>query len=209
LLAAQTAPVAGAPAVASVPQANPTKVAIIVFEQAVLATNEGQRATLDVQKKYEPKKTQIDAAGAEIEQLKKQASALPANAPDEQRANLIKSIDLKEKHFNSDAEEASNSYQEDLQRALSVVAQKVGQTAAKYAQDNGFTLLMNVGGSQNAPNPVLWFDVPKMDVTQAVINAYNASSGIAAPKPSAPSAAARPRPAAPRPAAPAATTPKK
>ncbi|MEO7030673.1 MAG: OmpH family outer membrane protein [Acidobacteriaceae bacterium] len=209
LLAAQTAPVAGAPAVASVPQANPTKVAIIVFEQAVVATNEGQRAMQDVQKKYEPKKTQIDAAGAEIEQLKKQAAALPANAPDEQRANLIKSIDIKEKHLNSDAEEASTAYQDDLQKAYGVVAQKVGQTAVKYAQDNGFTLLMNVGGSQNAPNPVLWFDAPKMDVTQAVINAYNASSGIAAPKPSAPSAAVRPRPAAARPAAPAATTPKK
>ena len=206
-LAAQTAPATGAPAVAAVPQANPTKVAIIVFEQAVVATNEGQRATLDVQKRYEPKKTQIDAAEAEIEQLKKQGSALPANASDEQRGNLIKSIDLKEKHLNSDAEEASNSYQEDLQKALGVVAQKVGQTAVKYAQDNGFTLLLNVGGGQNAPSPVLWFDQTKMDITQAVINAYNVSSGIAAPPPSAPGAA-RPRPTAPRPAAPATTTPK-
>jgi Skp family chaperone for outer membrane proteins len=196
-LAAQTAapstPAPAAPA-APVPQALPTKVAIIVFEQAVVATNEGQRAMADVQKKYEPQKTKIETQGKEVDSLKAQLNALPANAPDDQRAKLIKDIDAKEKQLNFDADAAQTAYQTDLQDAYGKVAQKVGGAAVKYAQDNGFNLLLNVGGSQNAPNPVLWFDTQRMDITQAVINAYNASSGISAPPPSAPSAA-RPRPA--------------
>ncbi len=203
-LAAQTAAPAQAAPAPALPQALPTKVAVIAFEQAVVATNEGQRAVNEIQKKYEPKGNAIDAQGKEVDSLKAQLQALPANAPDEQRANLIKNIDAKEKQLNFDADAARTAYQTDLQEAYGKVAQKVGGAAVKYAQDNGFTLLMNVGGQQNAPNPVLWFDEPKMDITQAVINAYNVSSGIAAPPPAAPSApASKPasRPATPKPAA--------
>ncbi|MDE1154652.1 MAG: OmpH family outer membrane protein [Acidobacteriaceae bacterium] len=187
--AAAQAPAAttAAPAAAAdvKPEAIPAKVAIIAFEQAVVATNEGQKAFADIQKKYEPKKSQIDALAAEVDSLKKQLQALPASTPDEERASRMKAIDTKEKQLNRDAEDAQNSYQADIQDALGKISQKVGAAAVKYAQDNGFTLMMNVGGNQQSPNPVLWFAAPT-DITQAVINAYNVSSGIAAPAPSAP-----------------------
>jgi outer membrane protein len=194
-LFAQTAPAASAaPAAALPPAAIPAKVAIIAFEQAVVATNEGQRAVAEVNKKYEPKKAQIETLGNEVESLKKQLQALPATTSDEERTNRLKVIDTKEKQLNRDAEDAQTAYQNDLQEAYGKVAQKVGKSAVDYCGANGYTLLINVGGSQQAPNPVLWF-TPQSDVTQAVINAYNTSSGVSAPPPPAPSAA-RPRPAA-------------
>lgn len=198
-LAAQASPAekpASAPS-AVPPQAIPAKVAIIAFEQAVVATNEGQRAVADIQKKYEPQKSKIDGEASEVDSLKKQVQALPQTTSDDERASRLKAIDVKEKQLNLDAENAQNAYQSDLQEAYGKVAQKVGAAAVKYAQDNGFTLMLNVGGNQQAPNPVLWFAQPT-DITQAVVNAYNASSGIAAPPPSAP---------APHRATPAATTP--
>lgn len=210
-IAAQTAPAAApataGPAASVPPQAVPAKVAIIAFEQAVVATNEGQRSMQDIQKKYEPKKASIDSLAGEVDSLKKQVQALPANATDEQRANLLKSIDTKEKQLNRDAEDAQNAYQGDLQEAYAKVAQKVGGVAVKYCSDNGFTLLMNVGGNQQTPSPVLWF-AQQTDVTQAVVNAYNTSSGVAAPPPSAPSAS-RPRPASSTPRPATSTAPKK
>ncbi len=207
-LAAQTAPAsapapaAAGPAVAAPPQAIPAKIAIIAFQQGAIATNEGQRAVQEIQKKYEPQKAKIEAAGAEVDSLKKQLQALPANAPDDQRANLIKNADAKEKQLNFDMEAASTAYQNDLGEAFGKIQQKFGTAAVKYCNDNGFTMLVSPEGSQNAPNPVLWWN-PSTDITQAVVNAYNASSGIAAPPPSAPSAS-RPRPAT---AAPHTTTP--
>ncbi|HVG27778.1 MAG TPA: OmpH family outer membrane protein [Acidobacteriaceae bacterium] len=173
---------------------------MIAFEQAVVATNEGQRAVTDVQKKFEPQKSKIDSAAAEVDSLKKQVQALPATTSDEERANRLKAIDTKEKQLNRDAEDAQNAYQGDLQEAIGKVAQKVGAAAVKYAQDSGFTLMLNVGGNQQAPNPVLWFN-QSTDITQAVVNAYNASSGVSAPPPSAPAPrrAAPTTPAAPRP----------
>jgi outer membrane protein len=189
-LAAQASPAekpASAPSAPSAvpPQAIPAKVAIIAFEQAVVATNEGQRAVAEIQKKYEPQKSKIDGEASEVDSLKKQVQAMPQTTSDEERASRLKAIDAKEKQLNLDAETAQNSYQSDLQEAYGKVAQKVGKAAVTYAQANGFTLMLNVGGNQQAPNPVLWFAQPT-DITQAVINAYNTSSGVAAPPPSAP-----------------------
>jgi Skp family chaperone for outer membrane proteins len=188
--AAPTAPAAVAP------QAIPAKVAIIAFEQGVVATNEGQKAVADVQKKYEPKKNAIDVQSTEIESLKKQYQALPATLSDEERAKRLKDIDTKQKEYQRDVEDAQNAYNSDVQEAYGKVAQKFGGTAVKYAQDHGFTILLNEGGQQQLPT-VLWWQ-HETDITQAVVNAYNVASGVAAPAPTAP-APRRTTPSAPTP----------
>jgi len=208
---AQTATPAPAPATAPAaaaantppppPQAIPAKIALIAFEQAVFATNEGQRAVQDVQKKYEPKKAQIDTLAQEVDSLKKQLQGAPAGLSDEERANRLKNIDTKEKQLNRDAEDANNAYQADLQEAYAKVARKVSGTVQSYVAQNGYTLLLDVSNQQNSN--VMWASQnPNIDITYAVVNAYNASSGVTAPPPSAPSAgtpSARPRPTTPAP----------
>src|SRR5271154_3179962 len=72
---ASTAPAAPQPAAADVavtPQAIPAKIALIAFEQAVFATNEGQRTVQGIQDKYKPKKDQIDVLSKEVDSLKAQ-----------------------------------------------------------------------------------------------------------------------------------------
>jgi outer membrane protein len=173
------------------PTAYPAKVALIEFEQAVIATNEGQRTLAEVQKKYEPKKAQLDALATEIDSLKKQLQAAPATLSDEERASRLKTIDTKDKQYQRDAEDASTAYNQDVQEALGKVSQKVYVVMQKYVQENGFTLLLNVGGQDS---PIMWTaQNPNADISEAVIQAYNASSGVTAPPPSAPSAT-RPRP---------------
>jgi outer membrane protein len=175
----------------------------------MVSTNEGQTTVQAIQKKYEPQKAKIDTQAAEIESLRKQAAALPVSAAtDDQRAKLSIDIDKKEKQLQLDADSAQAAYNNDLGDAFGKLQQKFGQAAVAYCTANGFTLLITPEAGQNSPNPVLWW-LPSIDITQAVINAYNTSSGVAAPPPSAPSAS-RPRPTttAPRPTTPA-TTPKK
>jgi Skp family chaperone for outer membrane proteins len=186
------APQPAAADVAVTAQAIPAKIALIAFEQAVFATNEGQRTVQDVQDKYKPKKAQIDTLSQEVDSLKKQLQSAPATVTDEERATRLKNIDTKEKQLNRDAEDAQTAYNADLQEAYGKVAAKVSVTLKDYVAKNGFTLLLDVSNQQSN---VMWA-VPSTDVTQAVVTAYNTSSGVAAPVPSAPSApsAARPRP---------------
>jgi Skp family chaperone for outer membrane proteins len=183
------------------PQAIPAKIALVAFEQAVLATNEGQRAIQDIQQKYKPKKDQIDALSNEVDTLKKQLQSAPATLTDAERANKLKEIDTKEKRLGHEADDAQTAYNTDLQEAYGKLAPKVSVALKKYVSDNGFTILLDVSSQQSN---VMWIG-PNIDVTQAVVTAYNASSGVAAPVPTAPSApaAARPRPTTtPKPAAP-------
>ncbi len=205
---AQTA--AAAPASAATaqtvaaPQALPAKVALIAFEQAVFSTNEGQVAVQTVQKKYEPKKSQIDGLSNEVDTLKKQAQAAPATTSEEERAARLRTIDTKEKQLNRDAEDATNAYQADLQEAYGKVAQKFSVTMKNFCQQNGFTLLLDVS---NQASNVMWA-LQSTDITQAAVDAYNKTSGVAAPPPSAPSASgpAGNRTTTPRPAT---TTPRR
>ena len=193
---------APAAAVAPPPQAVPAKIALIAFEQGVFATNEGQKAVADIQKKYEPRKSQIDGLSTEVDTLKKQLQSAPATLSDEERATRLKTIDTKEKQLTRDAEDAQNAYNADLQDAYGKIAQKFSAAVKNYVSQNGFTILLDVSNQQTSN--VMWINPStNIDVTQAVVSAYNASSGIAAPPPSAPSAA-RPRPTTttPRPAAP-------
>ena len=168
---------AAAPQPAAVqPAAIPAKIALIAFEQAVFATNEGQKAVLDVQKKYEPTKAKIDAGAGEVDSLKKQLQAA-TTITDADRANRVRTIDTKEKQLQRDGEDASTAYQNDLQEAYGRVAQKVNAVLQKYVTDNGYTLLLDVSGQQSN----VLFAAPQSDVTRAVIDAYNTSSGVAAP----------------------------
>jgi outer membrane protein len=198
--AAAQAPAAAAPAApaaAPAPVAMDAKIALVNFEQVVLASNEGQVVTANTQKKYEPQKAELEKLNTEIETLKK---GLVPTMTDEARAKLLRDIDLKEKALNSRAEEAQTAYNAEWQEGLSGVAQKIATLMKKYASDSGFTLLLDVSSQQTN---VLWAN-QSTDISQAIVDLYNKQSGIAAPPPAAP--AARPpaaRPAAPKPAAPA------
>ncbi len=184
---AQTTSQTAAPTAAAVPtapQALPAKVALIAFEQAVFSTNEGQVAVQTVQKKYEPRKAQIDTLSNEVDTLKKQAQAAPVTSSDEERQARLRTIDTKEKQLNRDAEDATNAYQADLQEAYGKVAQKFSVVMKTYCQNSGYTLLLDVS---NQASNVMWA-LQSTDITQVAVDAYNKSSGVAAPPPSAPSA---------------------
>jgi len=187
-LFAQTAPAAPAPtapAAAPAPEAIPAKIAVIAFEQVAGGTNEGQKLVADLRKKYESKQTDLQTRAAEVESLKKQLQALPASTSDEDRSKRIKDIDIKDKRLQQDAQDLQQEEQADFQDGFSKLMQKVGPVAVKYAQDHGFTLLLNSSESQQGLPTTLWWNT-STDISQAVVNAYNAASGVAAPPPSAP-----------------------
>jgi outer membrane protein len=201
-------PAAGAPATASaapaVIQVVPAKIAVIEYEQATAATNEGQRALQALQKKYEPQKTQLQALQSEIESLTKQLQSAPATMSEDERASRARTIEIKQKQFQRDGDDATNAFNAEMQDTLGAIAKKLGPIVIKYVQDNGYTMLLDNTGQQGGL-AVLWTQPGTTDISQAVVDAYNASSGVSAPAvPSAPSAA-RPHPAT---TTPKPTTPK-
>jgi outer membrane protein len=110
--APQAAPAGSvAPAPLPPPEAFPAKIALVDFQPAVFATNEGQRAVDDIQKKYLPKKAELDALGQEIEALKKQVDATPSTLTAEERTSKLKSIDTKQKLYQGEVDDADDRIQ--------------------------------------------------------------------------------------------------
>jgi outer membrane protein len=198
--AATTDPAPNAPLTAAAAPAGATKIAVIMFQPAVMQTNEGQRNFADLQKKYEPKRVQLKSQSDEIEGLKKQLQTAGANLSDAERQNRLKVIDDKEKSFQRLGEDTQNDFQQDLQQTYTQLAEKVFNVLQAYAQQNGYSLVID-GSTQQSP--VLWAN-QGTDISAAVIQAYNQKSGV--PAPAAPAAGApsapTPRATTPHPAAP-------
>ena len=187
--AAQTLPVPTAA------PAGPVKIAVIAFQVAVAQTNEGQRNFADLQKKYEPKETQLKNLNDEIEALKKQLQAQGDKLSDVERASRTKTIEDKDKQLQRSVEDTRNDFQTEMQELYNTLASKVYDVLASYAQQQGYTLVLDIAQQQN---PVLYASESTV-ITKQVIDAYKVKSGVPAPPPSP--AAAAPRPAATRPAA--------
>jgi len=193
--AAQTSAATEAAPATAVP-AGPPKIAIIVFQQAVAQTNDFQRRYADLQKKYDPKRQQIQTLNTEIASLQKDLQAQSATLSDAQRATKAKQLDDKQKELKRTGEDAQGDFQQDMQQTFSTVAGKVSETLDAYAKEHGYTLVLD-GGNQQVP--VVLYANQSTDITKAVIDAYNTKSGIPAPEhptsaaaPSAPAPQARP-----------------
>jgi outer membrane protein len=199
--AAQTPAESPAPAPASTP-ATPSaapaspKIAVIAFQVAVGQTNEFQRNFADLQKKYDPKRQQLKALSDEIDKLTKDLQAQGDKLSDAERATRAKQIDDKKKQLQRDGEDASNDFQNEMQEMYQGLASKVYDVLNAYAQQHGYTLVLDIAQQQT---PVL-YAVDSTVITKQIIEAYNAKSGVPAPPPSA--AAPSGPPSAPRPAAP-------
>lgn len=160
-----------------------TKVAVINFEAAVFQTNEGREKISALQKKFDPKRTQLKAEADEINTLKKQLQADASKLSDAERQSRTQAIDEKEKSLQRDGQDASSDYEQQMQQTYQQLAEKVYGVLQSYARDHGFGVVLDSSSSPGGPPAVLWHR-QGTDITKEVIDAYNTKSGVPAPSPS-------------------------
>jgi outer membrane protein len=186
---AQNGSAAATPAPTAPAPTGPLKIGIINMQQAILASNEGRRDFEALQKKFEPKQTELKGMNDEVEGLKKQLNTQGDKLNDEARSNLVKTIESKQKSLQRSLEDAQGDFQAQQNDILNRIGQKMMEVLDKYAKDNGYTMILDVSNPQS---PVLWAGASS-DVTKAIVDAYNTQSGVAAPPAtSRPSASAKP-----------------
>ncbi len=194
-----------APAAAPVPVNTGTKVGAINIEGAIFGCNEGRRDGEALQKKFEPKNGELKNQNDELEGLKKQLSTQQDKLNEEALATLKRDIETKQKSFDrayQDFQEEVNTQQQEI---AGRILQKMAPIVVKYAQDNGFGMIIDT--SKPWPQSPILMAGEGVDITKQVVDLYNAQSGV--PAPAAGSAAAKPAtprttpaPGATKPAAP-------
>jgi outer membrane protein len=113
---------------------------------------------------------------------------------EEAKQKLARDIDQKTRAFNRDTEDAQTEYDQEQQKILQELGQRIMAVIDKYARDNGYAVILDVSSPQT---PVL-YAANGIDITNDIVTLYdrNAPSVV----PAAP--ASRPAPSVSRPSSP-------
>ena len=179
-----------------------TKVGAISIEGAIFGSNEGRRDLEALGKKFEPKQTELKNQNDELEGLKKQLTTQQDKLSEDALASLKKQIESKQKVFDRAVQDAQEDFGNQQQEIAGRILQKLAPMIVKYAQENGFGMIIDT--SKPWPQSPVVMAGEGVDITKAVVDIYNTQSGVAA----APATGAAAKPAAPRPATGTGTAPK-
>lgn len=179
VLSAAAQPAAAAATTSTASSSPAPKIAVIAFQAAVAETNEGRRDLADLEQKFAPRQAQLRALSDEIQTETKQLQAQSSTLTDVQRANQTRDIQNKQTQLQRSAQDAQSDFQTAMQNLYTSLAAKVYDVMEAYAKQHGYTLVLDFSQQQS---PVL-YAADSANITNAVIAAYNAKSGIPAPPP--------------------------
>ena len=174
------------------------KVAVINIQSAIVSTKDGRKAASEIESRFNPKKAEFEKRQTEISQLQDQLNRGRNTLSDEARQNLAREVEQKTKSLNRDTEDAQADLQQADNKVMGELFARMRTVIDKYAKDNGFVLVLNVGSDQ----ATVMYASSAIDITRDIIELYDKNSpGSVTPASSAKPAAALPPAATPRPAA--------
>jgi outer membrane protein len=187
-LALSAAPVrALGQAVAPAPGPVGTKIAVVSMQDAIATCNECQKEFETLQQKYAPKSVELQTLAAEIKKLQDDYQKTADKLSPEEQGSRARVIDSKQKLYQRQQDDAQSDYQRESQELVNRIGTKMIAVLEKYAQTNGYMMVIDVSNPQTSP--VLWAS-KGTNITKELIDTYNVQSGVAAPAPSGPKPAA-------------------
>lgn len=179
----------------------PSKVGIIAFQNAIISTKDGQKAAAELTAKFGPRKSELEKKQSTIAQLQDQLRKGTNTMSEEAKQKLMREIDQTTKSLNRDTEDAQAELDQEQNRIMQELGQRIQAVMDKYARDNGYAVILDVSSQQT---PVL-YAASGIDITQDIIALYDKNAPSASAPASAgtqpPAAAAKPPAAAAKPAA--------
>jgi outer membrane protein len=210
---AGAAPAASNPAASAAAPTGPvpTKIGVVNIQQAIQECAEGKKEIDTLQQKFSAKQIELKQQSEDIENLKKQYQTQADKLSDEEKNSRAKAIDTKQKALQRSGEDFQNEAQQAEQDVVNRIGSKMVAVLEKYANANGFAVVLDVSNPQTSP--VLWATQGTV-ITKELVDAYDKENpaGAAAPatKPAGAAKAPATRPAqTPARPATASPTPKK
>jgi outer membrane protein len=161
----------------------PTKIGVIDLQSVIVSTKDGQKAAAELKAKFAPKQSELEKKQQDIAALQTQLRNGQNTMSDENKQKLTREIDQKSNLLKRDTEDANTDLEQDQQRMMGDLVPKILSVLNKYATDNGFAVVLDIS-SQTTP---ILFASNTVELTRAIIDAYDKSSPMAAPtQPSAP-----------------------
>ena len=148
------------------------KLATINMNAVLAGTQDGRKAISDLNTKRTGKSKEFERKQNDILALQDQLSK-GANTLSEAAKNaLYAGISARKKTVQREMEDAQADLEADEQKILQELGSKILPVVQRYAHDNGYTMVLDVGASAS---PVLYASADT-DISKDVINLYDKSS---------------------------------
>ena len=149
------------------------KVGVINIQAAIANTAEGKKALGDLQKRYQPRQQELQRLQQEIQSIQDQLTKQSATLSDEEQARMNRDAEAKQKMLKRSAEDAQNDFNHDRDETVNKIGQKMVRVINDYAQQNGFTLILDDG---QIP---IYFAAKDIEITEEIIKRYDAANPVA------------------------------
>lgn len=183
----------------------PHKVGVIQIQAAIVSTKDGQKAVAELDTKLQPRKKDLERKAAEIrdlqDKLQRGGNAMAQTA----KEDLQRNIDAKTKSYNRDMEDAQAEADQEQRKLIDELGQKMMQVIDKYAQNNGYSVILDVSN----PNTPVLYASNTVDITKDIVDMYDKSAPMSVKPTGAGTPAVKPGPAQAPPAAKPAAPPVK
>jgi outer membrane protein len=162
---------------------------VIDMQGALLQTKDGQKAAAELKTKFSPKEQELQKRNADL-QSKQEQYRKTENA--EAKAVLARDIDTLQRNLQRDAQDARQDFDEEQNKLMGGLLQKMQQVLTAYANQNQITMVFDISAQ---PNNLLYAD-KGTNITAAIIAMYDKNDSVTPTAPPAKSPSASP--AAPR-----------
>jgi outer membrane protein len=189
LIGAVAANAQSAPAAAGAAGA---KVGVLNVQAAIASTAEGKLASAELQSKFAPRQTELEAMNKQINDLRARLQNGQNTLSQEEQARLQRQGEALAKQ----AQRKQEDYNEDVQAELGDLREKIGRKMLdvldRYARENGYSAIFDTSSQAQ----VIIYASNQADVTQDIIRLYDQAYPVKAGAAPAKPAAAKPAPTA-------------
>ncbi len=160
------------------------KVGIINMNAAIGSTAEGKKAIADLQKKFAPRKQELEQMQKEIQSIQDQLNKQTPPLSDDDQRRLSRDLEEKQKILKRSADDAQSDYNADTQETVNRIGKKMVRIIGDYALQNGFVLVID---SAQVP---IYYAAKDVDIQAEIVKRYDAANPLttdagATPKPAA------------------------
>ncbi|MCZ6904546.1 MAG: OmpH family outer membrane protein [Acidobacteria bacterium] len=170
----------------------PTRIAVVNMNAAIAATAEGSKVTEDLQKKFEPRRQELESKQREVQALQQRYQQQSTTLSEPERRRLARQLEEEQRSLKRSQEDYQADSQIESQDAFNRLVDKMQQIISQYAAQNGYVLVLDY-----SQIPVFYIH-KSIDITDDLVRRFNTANPVesatttAAPAPSPASAPANP-----------------
>ncbi len=164
----------------------PTRIAVADVQGAIATTAEGKTVLEGIQKKYEPRRRQLEADQKELQAIQDRYTRQGTTLSESERLRLERQLQESQRVYRRDQEDLQAEYQSAQQDAAQRLGQKMLRVIHEFAAQNGYVLVIDY---RQIP---IHYIHKSLDITPDLIRRYDAAYPLQGAAPAAAPAAAKP-----------------